>query len=58
MNPEQQLRFDATTGQITLNQVDIRETTSWINGVYSFQDVPLQQITDRLNKIYGCNHHH
>jgi ferric-dicitrate binding protein FerR (iron transport regulator) len=53
MNPEQQLRFDATTGQITLNQVDIRETTSWINGVYSFQDVPLQQITDRLNKIYG-----
>lgn len=53
MNPEQQLRFDAYTGKITLNQVDIRETTSWINGVYSFQDVPLQQITDRLNKIYG-----
>ncbi len=53
MNPEQQLRFDAHTGQITLNQVDIRETTSWINGIYSFQDVPLQQITDRLNKIYG-----
>ncbi len=53
MNPEQQLRFDAHTGEITLQQIDTREATSWINGIYSFQDVPLQQITDRLGKMYG-----
>lgn len=53
MSPEQQLRFDAYTGQITLNQTDTHEVISWTNGIYSFQDVPLQQITDRLSKMYG-----
>ena len=55
INPDQQLRFNKHTGQVTLNDVDAAEAASWVNGTYAFYDEPLELITERLEKYYGVN---
>ena len=39
--------------QTTLSEVNTLDVTSWMKGIYSFRDSPLEEITRRLEKIYG-----
>lgn len=53
MHPNQQLYFDKQTNQTVLSTANIADATSWIDGVYSFRDVELEDIARRLEKIYS-----
>lgn len=53
MQPNDQLFVDKATGEITLSKVDTRDATSWLNGVYTFRDTRLIDITRRLEKVFG-----
>lgn len=55
MSPKQQVYYDKGTMRATLLEVDPTEYTSWLNGVYSFKDAPLEQIANRLEKVHGVN---
>lgn len=52
MTPCQQLSFDKDNGQVMLSNVNTENVTSWTTGVYSFEDMPLEQIVQRLENIY------
>lgn len=53
MSPCQQLSFDKENGQVMLSKVNTDNVTSWTTGIYSFEDMPLEQITQRLERIYN-----
>lgn len=53
MHPSQQVYFDKQSHQTTLSEVNTLDATSWMKGIYSFRDAPLEEITRRLEKIYG-----
>ncbi|SFS74932.1 FecR family protein [Porphyromonadaceae bacterium NLAE-zl-C104] len=53
MDPNQQVYFDKQSFQTTLSEVNTLDVTSWMKGIYSFRDSPLEEITRRLEKIYG-----
>ncbi|WP_294080023.1 FecR family protein [Proteiniphilum sp. UBA5384] len=53
MEPDQQVYFDKEFLRMTLSEVNARDVTSWMEGIYSFRDAPLEEITRRFEKIYG-----
>jgi ferric-dicitrate binding protein FerR (iron transport regulator) len=53
MQPSDQLIFDKVSGETTLSVVDTGDATSWLDGIYTFRDTPLMDITRRLEKVYG-----
>ena len=53
MQPNHQLFVDKATGETTLSMVDTGDATSWLNGIYSFKDTRLIEITGRLEKVFG-----
>lgn len=55
MKPNQQVFFDKDLQETTIREVDPQEVTSWLNGVYSFKDTPLEHIARRLEKVHGVS---
>lgn len=53
LTPKQQVLLDKNTDYVTLSEVDPNDIISWTTGMYSFEDVPLEQITGRLEKMYN-----
>ncbi|MEA5127561.1 MAG: FecR domain-containing protein [Proteiniphilum sp.] len=53
MQPNQQAYFDKEFQQTTLSEVNSQDVISWMKGIYSFRDAPLEEITRRFEKIYG-----
>jgi transmembrane sensor len=53
MLPNQQVYFNKEEHRTTLTEVNPRDAVSWINGVYSFRDTPLEEIARRLEKVHG-----
>ena len=53
MLPNQQLLFDKQRNDASLSRIDPSETVTWMSGVYSFRDAPLEEITRRLGKVTG-----
>ena len=53
MLPNQQLYFDKQRNDASLSRIDPSETVTWMSGVYSFRDAPLEEITRRLGKVTG-----
>lgn len=53
MLPNQQLFFDKQRNDASLSRIDPTETVTWMSGVYSFRDAPLEEITRRLGKVIG-----
>lgn len=53
MQPNHQLFVDKATGEANLSVVDTGDVTSWLNGIYSFKDTRLIEITGRLEKVFG-----
>ena len=52
LTQNQQVLLDKNTGYVTLREVNPDDILSWTTGTYSFEDVPLEQITGRLEKMY------
>lgn len=53
MYPDQQVYFDKERNTTTVSDIVAPDATSWMKGVYSFKDTPLEEITRRLEKIFG-----
>lgn len=53
MHPNQQVCFDKEFNKTTVSDINTLEAISWMKGIYSFKDMPLENITSRLEKIYG-----
>ena len=53
MLPDQQLFFDKQRNDASLSRINPSETVTWMSGVYSFRDAPLEEITRRLGKVTG-----
>ena len=53
MLPDQQLFFDKQRNDASLSRINPSETVTWMSGVYSFRDAPLEEITRRLGKVFG-----
>lgn len=53
MHPRQQVYFDKKVNETAVSVIDPTEATSWLKGVYSFKDTSLEEITRRLEKVYG-----
>lgn len=52
LNPNQQVLMDKNTDYVTLSEVNPDDILSWTTGSYSFENMPLEQITNRLEKMY------
>ena len=51
--PKQQTCFDKNTYETAISEINIKETMAWIDGVYSFRDASLNEITNRIGKVTG-----
>ncbi|MDR0844759.1 MAG: DUF4974 domain-containing protein [Tannerella sp.] len=53
LKPNQQAFLNKTTSELTLENIKIDTSRTWVNKMYHFRDEPLYRITQRLEKIYG-----
>jgi ferric-dicitrate binding protein FerR (iron transport regulator) len=52
LKPDEQFVFDTLTNKSDIRKVDTREYTSWIDGVYSFNDQLFSSIVQSLERYY------
>ena len=52
LTPNQQLSFDITTEQVDVSVIDVYNEISWKDGVFSFEDKPLEDIMKVLSRWY------
>lgn len=55
MHPNQQIYFDKKKNEALISEIDPREAVAWMNGIYSFRDASLEEITQRLEKVMGIH---
>ncbi len=53
LQPNQQVYFDKESDEATVSDTNALDATLWMKGIYAFKDTPLEEITRRLEKIYG-----
>lgn len=51
--PNQQINFDRSINETTVSDIDISDAMMWIDGVYSFREASLCEITRRLGYVTG-----
>lgn len=54
MRPNDQIKFDREVNETNVSKVDIAEVKAWINGVYSFRETSIEEITQRMGKVIGA----
>ncbi len=52
LKPGEQSVMDYTTNQLTKQEVDVSIYTSWINGTFEYEKMPLSYITRQLSRWY------
>lgn len=52
LKPGEQSVMDCTTHQLTKQEVDVSIYTSWINGTFEYEKMPLSYITRQLSRWY------
>ncbi len=54
MNPNQQIKYNSSTREVTLIQdFDADNTICWISGIYSFNDLPFKELIQQLEQHYN-----
>lgn len=53
LNPNEQIYFDTQSFETLVYTTDVSDAMAWIDGVYSFREATLDQITRRIGKITG-----
>ena len=51
--PSQQLIYDATTNQLSIQKVDVYQYTEWKNNLFCFEDETLENIMATLSRWYN-----
>ncbi len=54
--PKEQLRYSKTDGNITQEVVDASVYASWIDGIFEFNGMPLEQIMKQLARWYDVSY--
>ena len=55
LNPGQQALIKAGSSQIILKQVDIEEATNWKNGLFQFDNAPIEQVMRQIKRWYNVD---
>lgn len=55
LKPGQQAFLDKTSERVTLSDIKIDPSRTWVNKLFHFRDEPLLRITQRMEKLYGVN---
>ncbi|HEY4787501.1 MAG TPA: FecR domain-containing protein [Bacteroidales bacterium] len=55
LNPGEQFLFDTLSRERNIRKVETEEYTTWINGVYSFNNQLFSSIVQRLERYYEVN---
>lgn len=53
--PGQQSSLDASSGEISVAEVDTTDATSWVQGVINIDKVPLRRVLDKLSRRYDVD---
>lgn len=53
LQPGEQAAFDKVSNITMITSAESKIATSWMNGEYSFKNKSLEEISERLEKIYG-----
>ncbi len=53
--PDEQVAFDLNSGKISKQSVVASVYTSWIRGVFEYENMPLEEITTQLSRWYGVD---
>jgi len=53
LKPEQRVVVDGTDNSYTISNVNVRDYTSWIEGVFVFNDEPLPSVLMRISRFYN-----
>lgn len=53
--PGQQALIKTGSAQITLKQVDIDEATNWKNGLFQFDNAPIEQVMRQIKRWYNVD---
>lgn len=53
LHPSQQLVYDATTNQLSIQKVDTRQYTAWKDNLFCFEDETLENIMATLSRWYN-----
>lgn len=51
--PGQKATFSKNTRQIKLEQANVKQSTDWLKGIYSFDSTPLSEIVKNLSRTYN-----
>ena len=52
ITPSERLAYNKKSHQLSVEKVDTELYTSWINGVYIFKNMPLEEILEKLSRWY------
>lgn len=55
MQPAQRIVVADKSSDYSLTNVDVSEYTSWINGLFSFQNEPIPSVLKRVSRFYNLN---
>lgn len=55
VHPGKQVRYDKSTREANMKDVDTKYYTSWKDGYYSFNEMPLEEVMEILAKWYNLN---
>lgn len=53
LKPSEQLNFDKTSGKAIVKEVNVREVIAWKNGLFVFDNTPLEEIMKTLGRWYN-----
>lgn len=53
LKPEQRVVVDGTDNSYTISKINVRDYTSWIEGVFVFNDEPLPSVLMRISRFYN-----
>lgn len=54
LSPGQQINYQNTGGTFTVNNIDVAQISSWINGELVFDNTPLPEVCKALEQWYGA----
>ena len=55
LNPNDQLTYNAHTGEVSIEQVNARNYSSWRSGALFFNNIPFDKALEQLERAYNVN---
>lgn len=55
LSPDEQVSVDLKSGKMAKNSVSVSTNISWIQGIFEYENMTLEEITTQLSRWYGVN---